>query len=135
MSSNNMVCIGGLAMKEKVKVFVCKNCGYEDSSFIPMNNKDKVWCPNCKLKVDKHTIEMNFEPDMTIEEFNNLLKYINENHSLRALKGKMIKYISPTIDFRTGCIGQVVLDDKIFKKVNENRHKNLYKWITEYLDS
>ena len=101
-------------MKEKIEVFVCKNCGYEDSSFIPMSNKNRVKCPNCKLTVDKNIVEMNFEPYMTIGEFNNLLKYINENHSCRALKGKMIKYISPTIDFRTGCIGKVVLDDKVF---------------------
>lgn len=122
-------------MKEKVEVFVCKNCGYEDSSFIPMIQKNKVECPICKLVVDKNIVEMNFEPYMSIEEFNDLLQYINKNHSFRALKGKMIKYISPTIDFRTGCIGKVVLDDKVFFKVNENRHKDLYKWIKDYLNS
>lgn len=122
-------------MEEKVEVFICKNCGYEDSSFIPMNPRNKVECPACKLVVDKNIVKMNFEPDMSIKEFNDLLQYINKNHSFMTLKGKMIKYISPTIDFRTGHIGKVVLDDKAFIKVNENRHRNLYKWIKDYLNN
>ena len=122
-------------MKEKVEVFVCKNCGYEDSSFIPMNPENKVQCPSCKLMVDKNIVKMNFEPYMSIKEFNDLLQYINKNHSFMAVKGKMIKYISPTIDFRIGNIGRVVLDHKVFAKVNENRHKNLYKWIKDYLNN
>lgn len=122
-------------MREKLEVFICENCGYEDSSFIPMRLKNRVECPRCKIIVSRNIVEINNEPDMSINEFNELLEYINKNHSFIGLKGKMIKYISPTIDLRTGHIGMVRLDDKTFSKVNENRHKNLKNWIMEYLQS
>lgn len=122
-------------MREKLEVFICENCGYEDSSFIPMRLKNRVECPRCKIIVSRNIVEINNEPDMSINEFNELLEYINKNHSFIGLKGKMIKYISPTIDLRTGHIGMVRLDDKTFSKTNENRHKNLKNWIMEYLQS
>lgn len=131
-------------MKEKVDVFVCSLCGYEDSSFIPSgailsgskNCRDGcVICPHCGKEVLKEIVQKDFEPYMSIQEFNELLNYIHKNHSFKDLKGKMIKYISPTIDFRTGCIGKIVIDDVSFNKVNENRHRNLKNWVLEYLNS
>ena len=71
--------------------------------------------------------------DGLMDEFNSLLKYINKNHSFKQLEGKMIKYVSPTIDLRTGSIGCIKLDDKIFSQTNENRHRNLKEWIMQYL--
>lgn len=64
-----------------------------------------------------------------------LVKFIHENHSFRDMKGKRIKYITHTLDFRTGEIYRVVLDDVEFAKVNENRHRNLIEWIYNYLNN
>lgn len=130
---------------ENVEVFVCNNCDYEDSSFIPSGakpvnckkkvDKNHVECPKCHHIVEKNIITQKYEPYMSLEEFNKLYEYIMNNHSFSAVKGKMIKYITPTIDTRSNRIYQIKLDDKVFSKVNENRHKNLYDWIMEYLDN
>ncbi|XZI53252.1 hypothetical protein ACSXD3_17855 (plasmid) [Clostridium perfringens] len=46
----------------------------------------------------------------------------------------MIKYVRCTFDMRTHEIFSVSLDNRAFVKVNENRHRDLKKWIYEYLD-
>ena len=40
----------------KDEVFVCKNCGYEDSSFIPIKKDKIIKCPNCKKEVERNII-------------------------------------------------------------------------------
>lgn len=122
-------------MSKTIEVFICTNCGYEDSSFMPIKYKNKQLgiCPSCNCNVTVNIESIEMPPHMTISEFNSLLKYINKNHSFKQLEGKMIKYVSPTIDLRTGFIGCIKLDDKIFSQTNENRHRNLKEWIMQYL--
>lgn len=131
-------------MERKINVFVCSNCGYEDSAFIPDGMVSKyskqcdegfIQCPNCKKIVKKDIQKMDYEDGMSFEEYIELVNYIHKNHSLQSLKGKLIKYISSTYDFRTGKIYKISLDGKDFAKVNENRHRNLKKWIIDYLNS
>ncbi|QUH22066.1 hypothetical protein [Alkaliphilus sp. B6464] len=120
----------------KIDVFICKECGYEDSSIIPMKKHLKTYtCPNCDKIVKLNIVKMEHGEDMTLKEYLELVKYINENHSFRQLKGKMIKYISHTLDFRTGHIHRVTLNHKEFATINENRHRNLKEWIYRYLNS
>lgn len=75
---------------------------------------------------------------MSIGEFLELLKYIQENHSFVTLRGKRIKYISPTYDTRTGRIFHVHLrlggEGLHFSITNENKHRNLKDWIYEWLE-
>lgn len=129
-------------MNNKIEVFVCSHCGAEDSSFVPsgagyMGIKPKkegnVICFNCKKEVFKDIVLMDEGKPMTLTEYSELLKYINENHSFKKGMGKMVKYISHTFDFRTLMISRVDIDGKIFSITNENSHKNLKKWIMDYL--
>lgn len=131
-------------MENKIDVFICNKCGYEDSSFIPNGaiymdsqpcEEGYVQCPKCKEIVKKEIKQIESGNDMTLKEYLELVKYISEKHSFRKVKGKMIKYISHTLDFRTGTIYQIILDGKKFTKVNENRHRDLKKWVMNYLDS
>ncbi len=129
----------------EIEVFVCSNCGYEDSSFIPSGAKhisckkkckeNEIECPHCHEVVKKNIVMMPFEPAMTLKEYLELLDFIMKNHSFSSLKGKMIKSISNTFDTRTNEIYHIKLDDKAFNKINENRHKNLMKWVMNYLNS
>ena len=48
-------------MREKLEVFICENCGYEDSSFIPMSLESKIKCPGCKIAVNRNIVEINNE--------------------------------------------------------------------------
>lgn len=128
-----------------IKVFVCKECGYEDSSFIPEGAKDisckkecpkgYVECPICHKIVKKTIIEKEMGKGMTFSEFVELVSYINENHSFKDLKGKHIKYITPTYDTRTNVIHCIKLNDTIFSITNENKHRNLKEWIYNYLNN
>lgn len=75
---------------------------------------------------------------MSIIEYVELLKYIDENHSFGRLKGKKIKYIEHIFDFRTNEIFCIKLrpicsDEVIFSITNENRDKDLKEWIYQWL--
>ena len=76
---------------------------------------------------------------MSVNEFTDLLAYIQKNHSFCEMKGKLIKYISPTYDTRTGKIFHIKLrlggDGLDFSVTNENKHRNLTAWIYEWLDN
>jgi hypothetical protein len=123
-------------MFEDVDVFVCPNCKFEDSSYIPICRQDReyVKCTNCEETVKIVIVKMPYGPYMTMDQYLELLKYIDENHSFAKMDGKLIKYATSKFDFRTKDIYYVKLNDKEFYKVNENRHKDLYKWIMEYLE-
>lgn len=76
--------------------------------------------------------------NMTLKEFVELVKYINDNHSMRNMEGKCIKYITPTFDFRTNEIYGIkiwggVHEKKEFYVVNENKDKDLKQWIYKWL--
>lgn len=74
---------------------------------------------------------------ITLDEFRELLRHINEGHSFKKGKGKKIKYIEPIIDMRTGKIFAIKFrgwHDKEFAIVNENRNKNLLELVKEWLD-
>ena len=122
-------------MENKVEVFVCKECGYEDSSIIPMMKEDEIKCPHCKREVKRNIVLMEYGDYMLLAEYIELLAYIEEEHSFKDLKGKMIKYVRHSFDMRTNTIYEVTLNDKKFSKINENRHRDLLKWIYEYLDN
>lgn len=84
---------------------------------------------------NKMDIQNNY---MSVDEFVELLDYIQRNHSFCEPKGKMVKYISHTYDTRTGKIHHVQLrlcgDGLHFSITNENKHRNLKKWIYGWLE-
>ena len=49
-------------MSKTIEVFICTNCGYEDSSFMPIKYKNKQLgiCPscNCNVTVNIESIEI-----------------------------------------------------------------------------
>lgn len=120
----------------KIDVFICNECKHEDSSYIPFkySNVESVECPECHNIVANNIVKMIDEPFMTLREYFDLLNYIVNNHGFGTGTGKMIKYVSHTLDTRTGLIYKVKLDDEEFTKVNENKHRNLKTWIMEYLE-
>lgn len=75
---------------------------------------------------------------MTVEEFTDLLKYIQEHHSFKKFNGKCIKYIYPSYDTRIGKIFHINLrrggESLDFSVTNENKDRNLAVWIYEWLD-
>jgi hypothetical protein len=78
--------------------------------------------------------------DMDMVDFVDLVEEIMKNHSwFTGIKGKGIKYIHPHFDTRTGKFHAITFStmegDKTFAVVNENRHRNLREWITEWLNS
>lgn len=76
---------------------------------------------------------------MSIDDFRDVLNYIEKHHSFRKGEGKRIKYVSPTCDMRMGDIFHVNLrltgEGKDFAIVNENREKDLKAWIIDWLDN
>lgn len=76
---------------------------------------------------------------LNIEGFRAILNYIEKHHSFRKAMGKRIKYVSPTCDMRTGEIFHVNLrlsgKGKNFSLTNENKNKDLFEWITDWLDN
>ena len=74
--------------------------------------------------------------NINLEEFNDLVKFISDNHGFRSHKrgGKMIKYVRCSFDTRFNDIFSIQLDDKIFSVVNENRKRDLKKWLYSYLN-
>lgn len=123
-------------MGDEIEVFECKSCGYEDSSYLPMRKKLKtVECPKCKNEVEMYIKPGKIGKNMTLKDYAEILDYIDKNHSFRNISGKMIKYITMTLDFRTFEIHSIKLDDKVFSKTNENRHRDLKEMIYEYLNN
>lgn len=49
--------------------------------------------------------------------------------------GKRIKYVRSSFDTRTNYIYSIHLDGECFTVVNENRKRNLKKWIYAYLNN
>lgn len=121
---------------ENIDVFVCEKCGYEDSSIIPFVRPDRTICEcsKCGKEVAKNIVKMPIGKNMTLQEYLDLLQFIEENHSFRRMKGKRIKYIGHTYDFRTHEIFSIRIDNVTFTKVNENRHKNLKEWVMNYIN-
>lgn len=75
-------------------------------------------------------------PGITIEEFSELTKFIAKNHGFRShnKNGRMIKYVRCSFDTRTNNIYSVILDDIHFSIINQNRKRNLKKWVYAYLN-
>jgi hypothetical protein len=75
--------------------------------------------------------------EMTYEEFVKVLKYVTENHKFGSGIGKGIKYVTPTFDLRNGKIHCITFSgwngEKVFSIINENKDKNLYAWVVEWL--
>lgn len=74
---------------------------------------------------------------MNINDFRELCIYIDENHSFRKMMGKRIKYVSPTVDMRTGEIFHVRLrraEGIDFSLTNENKNRDLFQWIVDWLE-
>lgn len=75
---------------------------------------------------------------MDIEDLREICNYIESSHSFRKVQGKMVKYISPTINMRTGEIFHVKLrrsgEGKDFSITNENKNRNLKLRIIDWLD-
>lgn len=75
---------------------------------------------------------------MTLEEFTQLVKDIQATNSFARAKGKCIKYITPVFDTRINQIFCINLrrsgDGLDFSTTNENKTKDLNKWIRAWLD-
>lgn len=75
---------------------------------------------------------------MTLEDFNQLIHYINTKHSFMKQKGKCIKYITPVYDMRINRIFSINLrrsgDGLDFSVTNENNTKDLTKWVKAWLE-
>lgn len=71
---------------------------------------------------------------MSFAEFRELLNFIQQYHKFG--KGKSIKYVTPHIDMRYGNIHAIEFrgfHDKTFSITNENKDKDLLKWIMDWL--
>lgn len=75
--------------------------------------------------------------DMAYAELTQLLQMVDEHHSFRNGKGRMIKYVVPTIDMRTLSIHAIefhgMFVTKVFSITNENKDKDLMNWIGDWL--
>ena len=127
-----------------MELFICPKCGGEDSSYAPMFKEGQIIkCIHCKEEVKVNLIEVEEGKDLSLKDYVELMQYINEHHSMRKWKGKRIKYITATIDFRTGGYHHIKFSGcfsdgngtKEFYKINQNRHKDMKKWIYEWLES
>lgn len=72
---------------------------------------------------------------MTLEEFVELAKYVYANHGFTDFgNGKIhIKYVRCSFDTRTNEVYSITLDKVDFTTVNENRKRDLKKWVYCYL--
>ena len=78
-------------------------------------------------------------PGMSMSDYNILVAHIVENHGWRskdAWSGPRppIKYIRHSFDTRTNVVYSVTLDSNEFTVVNENRKRDLKRWIHCWLD-
>lgn len=75
---------------------------------------------------------------MNHASYRDLMHFIDKNHSFRHLKGKRIKYVDCSTDMRTGKIFSVTLrglfGEKVFWQANENKDRDLYTWIINWLE-
>ena len=75
--------------------------------------------------------------EMTYEEFVKVLKYVSSEHKFGGRVGKGIKYVTPTFDLRNGKIHCITFSgwygEKVFNITNENKDKNLYALVVEWL--
>ena len=82
-------------------------------------------------------MENNF---LTIKDFFDLLKHIDENHSFREQKGKCIKYVIPYIDMRTNTVYALEFKGlfpelyKSFSNTNIPENKTFKQLIYEWLE-
>lgn len=85
----------------------------------------------------------NRDKSLSLKEYAELIKYINENHKFGSLKeySKHIKYINTSFDTRTSTIYRVVLrgfgKEKEFTTVNGGMdgYNSLKEGIIEYLNN
>jgi transcription elongation factor Elf1 len=118
---------------DTIEYVKCPSCGYEDSLFL-VNKTESIECPKCgKWGIFSHHFGAN--QGLSIAEYTDLVVDIYENHGWRHLgKSKNIKYVRGMFDTRTGRYFGVILDSHEFIINNENRHRNLKRWITEFLN-
>lgn len=72
---------------------------------------------------------------MTFNDLRDFLNYVEKNHKFG--KGKSIKYVTPHIDMRYGNIHAIEFrgfNDRVFSITNENKDRDLYVWIMEWLN-
>ncbi|AMN31309.1 hypothetical protein BFS06_11455 [Clostridium perfringens] len=125
-------------MDNKINVFVCENCNFEDSLIIPgvkLDKNEDFVCPKCGEVVKYNIVKMDKGCGLSLKDYNELLVYIKKNHDAVKGMGKRIKYVNPIIDMRTLEIYSIKIGNKNFSVVNENKHKNLKEWIYNYLDN
>lgn len=73
---------------------------------------------------------------MKLNEFKELLMYIDKNHSFAKVKGLKIKYVTPVVDMRTKSIHSItfngMFEEKQFSITNENKNRSLRNMIYEW---
>lgn len=76
---------------------------------------------------------------MSLKDLQDVLIYIEKNHSFRKSMGKRVKYVYPSFDMRMGDIFHVKLriagEGLDFAIVNENKDRYLKEWILDWLDN
>ena len=122
-------------LHETHKVFICPECGYEDSKYVPaFNLSSPIPCPHCKKLVPNEKVDRIGGCPMSMVELRELYKEINLNHL--GTNGKCVKNIVPTINCKSGLIDSIEIEGikhLLFSVRNQNQHKNLYKWVINYL--
>jgi len=73
---------------------------------------------------------------MTLFDYTVLVNYITERYSWHSIVAghKHIKYIRSSFDTRSNMIYAIELDKTLFAVVNENRKRDLKKWIYSWLE-
>jgi hypothetical protein len=73
--------------------------------------------------------------NMTIRDLDELITHIRLCHRGGDGVGKkFVKYVKPSFDMRTNEIYGMEIDDQVFFCVNENRKRDLKKWVNCWLD-
>jgi hypothetical protein len=97
---------------------------------------DRVWLKIIEAKKMKRAESKGMDHNRLLSLFD----FIVKNHSWHnGIQSHAIKYIRPHFDTRTGDFFGVSFDGlrgRIdFFIVNENRHRDLYEWVVEFLNS
>ena len=104
-------------MEEKIELWVCPECGYEDSGILPFvykDNTNNAHCFGCSYRGTFIKSMVLFGKYMSLKDFLELTQYIYKNHgwatSLGKEGSKKVKYIRSSFDTRTASVFGVTLD-------------------------
>lgn len=125
---------------EKIELWVCPECGFEDSKILPFVYKDDVnnaSCFGCSYRGTFIKSMVSLGKYMSLKDFVELTQYIHCYHSrtksFEREGSKRIKNIESSLDIETASVFKISLDNEEFSMLNHNRHRDLKQWIYNYL--